>query len=382
MQANLSMANFNINNLANPSVSTDAANKAYADLMLPLSGGTMTGVLSQNSAGNLDYQKWYNGTTLTASWGANGTYAFYFRNASGTGVAYSDQSGNATFAGTIASLTHNVTGNVVASGVVSAGGHNCLTTNTYNSYAPTLTGGNASGTWGISISGNAATSSTCSGNAATATLAAKASTIANGGGNGTAMTFNWSGQGGQPTWLWGGNDGATMYVYNPSNFSVNYANSSGSCSGNAATATTATNQSGGTVSASSAYIASLGVGTGASGTGGEIRATNNITAYFSSDARLKTNVSNIQNPLEKINQINGVEFDWTDEYIAKHGGEDGYFIRKHDVGVIAQEIERVLPEVVATKDDGSKAVKYERICALLIEAVKALDSKVKQLEAR
>jgi hypothetical protein len=65
------------------------------------------------------------------------------------------------------------------------------------------------------------------GNAGTATLAAKASTLAQNGGNGAAMTFNWSGQGGQPTWLWGSNDGTNHYVYNPSNFSVNYATSAG-----------------------------------------------------------------------------------------------------------------------------------------------------------
>lgn len=62
------------------------------------------------------------------------------------------------------------------------------------------------------------------GHAATATLAAKASTLSQGGGNGTAMTFNWSGQGGQPTWLWGGSDGSNHYVYNPSNFRVSNAN--------------------------------------------------------------------------------------------------------------------------------------------------------------
>ena len=98
-------------------------------------------------------------------------------------------------------------------------------------------------------------STSCSGNAATATLATKASTLSQGGGTGTGMTFNWSGQGGQPTWLWGSNDGSNIYVWNPSNFSVNYATSAGSatsagtatsagsattagsCSGNAATAT-------------------------------------------------------------------------------------------------------------------------------------------------
>jgi hypothetical protein len=68
------------------------------------------------------------------------------------------------------------------------------------------------------------------GNANTATLATKASTLSQGGANGTAMTFFWSGQGGQPNWLWGGNDGSSHYVYNPSNFSVNYANSAGTAS--------------------------------------------------------------------------------------------------------------------------------------------------------
>ena len=95
------------------------------------------------------------------------------------------------------------------------------------------------------LTGNASTATTansCSGNSATATLATKASTVSQGGGNGTAMTFNWNGQGGQPTWLWGGNDGINHYVYNPSNFSVNYANSAGS-------ATTASTVSNGAITA-------------------------------------------------------------------------------------------------------------------------------------
>lgn len=132
----------------------------------------------------------------------------------------------------------------------------------------------------------------------------------------------------------------------------------------------------------SLQVDSLGVGTPASGVTGEIRATNNITGYYSSDERLKNNVSKITDALKKVNTINGVEFDWSDEFIAEAGGEDGYFIRKHDVGVIAQEIESVLPEVVATREDGYKAVKYDRIVALLIEAVKELSDKVDRLEGR
>lgn len=129
-------------------------------------------------------------------------------------------------------------------------------------------------------------------------------------------------------------------------------------------------------------INSLGVGTPASGVTGEIRATNNITGYFSSDKKFKENIRNIAHPLDKIRKLDGVEFDWTDKYIEENGGEDGYFIRKNDVGVIAQQVKEVLPQLVAEREDGTLAVKYERITALLIECVKALDEEVQELKAR
>ncbi len=125
---------------------------------------------------------------------------------------------------------------------------------------------------------------------------------------------------------------------------------------------------------------SFGVGTAASGTTGEIRATNDVTAFYSSDKSLKENIKNIENPLEKISQINGVTFDWTEDYIKQHGGEDKYFVRKNDVGVIAQEIEKVLPQVVATRENGIKAVKYDRIVALLIESIKELKKEIEELK--
>jgi hypothetical protein len=114
--------------------------------------------------------------------------------------------------------------------------------------------------------------------------------------------------------------------------------------------------------------------------GGEITATENITAYYTSDERLKENVKNITSSLDKIDKINGVEFDWIDTYIEERGGEDDYFIRKHDVGVIAQEIEKIIPEVVATRHDGYKAVKYEKIVPLLIEAIKELKNEIEELK--
>ena len=124
---------------------------------------------------------------------------------------------------------------------------------------------------------------------------------------------------------------------------------------------------------------SFGVGTAASGTTGEIRATNDVTAFYSSDVALKENITNIPDPLEALKKLNGVLFDWKKEYIDQRGGEDGYFVRKKDVGVIAQEVEKVLPEAVAQRPDGIKAVKYDRLTCLLIEAVKQLQDKVDSL---
>jgi len=124
---------------------------------------------------------------------------------------------------------------------------------------------------------------------------------------------------------------------------------------------------------------SFGVGTAASGTTGEIRATNDVTAFYSSDVALKENIVNIPDPLESLKKLNGVLFDWKKDYIDSRGGEDGYFVRKKDVGVIAQEVEKVLPEAVAQRKDGIKAVKYDRLTCLLIEAVKNLSEKVETL---
>ena len=125
---------------------------------------------------------------------------------------------------------------------------------------------------------------------------------------------------------------------------------------------------------------SVGVGTAASTTTGQIRATDDITAFYSSDVALKENIHNIESPMDKVQQLNGVLFDWKQDWIDTNGGEDGYFVRKTDVGVIAQDVEKVLPEVVGTRPNGVKAVKYDRLCALLIECVKDLQSQVNDLK--
>jgi hypothetical protein len=126
-------------------------------------------------------------------------------------------------------------------------------------------------------------------------------------------------------------------------------------------------------------VDSFGVGTAASGTTGEIRATSNITGYYTSDRSLKENIRNITGALDKVLVLNGVMFDWKQSYIEERGGEDGYFVRKADTGVIAQEVELVLPEIVGTRGSGIKAVAYEKLVPLLIEAIKELKAEVDAL---
>jgi len=128
---------------------------------------------------------------------------------------------------------------------------------------------------------------------------------------------------------------------------------------------------------SSVQFGSIGVGTVPTGTTGEIRATNDITAYYSSDARLKTNIEVIDNALEKISQINGVKFDWNETAREMYPDRT-----ERDVGIIAQEIEKVLPEVVTHRDNGYMAVRYEKIIALLIEGVKELKQEIEELKRR
>lgn len=109
---------------------------------------------------------------------------------------------------------------------------------------------------------------------------------------------------------------------------------------------------------------------------GAITATGEITAYFS-DLRLKTNIVPIADALDKVEAINGVTFDPNEAALAL-GVSAGT-----QMGVIAQEIEAVAPELVTNSAfDGYKTVKYDKLTALLIEAVKELSAKVKTLEAQ
>jgi len=106
-------------------------------------------------------------------------------------------------------------------------------------------------------------------------------------------------------------------------------------------------------------------------TSGNLSVSADVIAYASSDKRLKDNLKPIENSLDKVSKLSGYEFDWNDKQETFKG---------HDVGVIAQEVEEVLPEVVQTRDTGYKAVKYEKIVPLLIEAIKELKEEVEELK--
>ena len=113
---------------------------------------------------------------------------------------------------------------------------------------------------------------------------------------------------------------------------------------------------------------------------GEIRATDNITAYYSSDIKFKENIRDINNPLDKVLKIGSKYFDWTDAYIEERGGEDGYFIAKEDFGVIAQDVLSAFPSAVRTRDDGSLAVDYAKLSILSFGAIAELLKRIEILE--
>ena len=98
---------------------------------------------------------------------------------------------------------------------------------------------------------------------------------------------------------------------------------------------------------------------------GTIRAMADVIAY--SDERVKENIKTIDKSLEKVNQLRGVEFNKI--------GEDN-----KSIGVIAQEIEKVIPEVVYEDQDGMKSVAYGNITGVLIEAIKELKAEVEELK--
>ena len=135
----------------------------------------------------------------------------------------------------------------------------------------------------------------------------------------------------------------------------------------------------------SVQLGSLGIGTAASGTSGEIRATNEITAYYS-DRRLKENVKVIDNAVTKVLSLNGITY--TPNELAESFGYDRTVKL---VGLFADEVEAVLPEATrpapfdqdengnSKSGENYKTIQYEKLVPLLIEAIKEQQQQIAQL---
>jgi hypothetical protein len=108
---------------------------------------------------------------------------------------------------------------------------------------------------------------------------------------------------------------------------------------------------------------------------GDIGATGDIVAYVSSDERLKNNVEIISNPIEKVQSLRGVTWEWNE--LASDAAK-----QSPNVGVIAQEVEKVLPQLVHDRENGFKGVDYAKLTGLLIEAIKEQQKQIDELTSR
>lgn len=372
-------------------VATSVQNQANSATIAASSTNTANNIVQRDGAGN------FTAGTITAALNGNASTA--------STAARWTTARTVTFTGDVTG-SFTIDGSADVSNVALTVGSDrvALGTDTTGQYARTIT---VSGT-GISIN----TASTDDGTDYTITSSATSATTANaivqrdGFGNFSAGTISANLQGNAATasvasqssvtnttanqsyYLLFVDDSATGNrvvrshagaVYNPgtNTLSIGVAGSTGSVNanlnGNATTASTAAALN----TAGNYQINSLGVGTGASTTAGEIRATNNITAYFSDD-RLKTRLGKIENALDKVDQLSGFYYE------PNQAAQDLGYEVKREVGVSAQEVERIMPEIVAPApiDDKYLTVRYEKLAPLLIEAIKELRSEINDIKKK
>ena len=345
-----------------------------------------TGVIYGNGAGLTNINGSYvTGTVANATYATSAGSAGSATSATTAGTVTTAAQPNITSVGTLTSLV--VTGNI--SGANLTGNHFGNGSGLSAIAGANVTGTVANATYATSA-GSATTAGTVTTNAQPniTSIGILSNLTVSGGvlaGNVTAQSGGYfAGSGYGLTSIPGANVTGTLSIPTTS-----YAATvSSSAQGNITSVGTLT----GLTVGGNTQIASLGVGTAATGTSGQIVATNNITAYYS-DGRLKDVLGTIESPLEKINQISGVRFTSNDT-AAKYGYTD----KKVQIGVIAQEIEAILPEIVVpapfdmgTDEDGNpisksgenyKTVHYDKIIPLLIEAIKEQQKQIEELQSR
>jgi hypothetical protein len=103
-------------------------------------------------------------------------------------------------------------------------------------------------------------------------------------------------------------------------------------------------------------------------------------AYFSSDRNLKTNIQKISGALDKVMKLDGITFQWKEEKPCdKCPKETSTKLESRtEMGLIAQDVERIVPEVVRTTVDGKKALAYQNLVALLVESIKTQQGQLEQ----
>lgn len=402
------------------------------------SGTTFDGSVARTISYNTIGAPSATGTGASGTWGisisGNAATATTLQTARTiNGVSFNGSANISINAPTPQNLTFVNNGTGAASGTTFDG--SVARTISYNTVgAPSAGGAGASGTWSINISGNAATATTASstsGNANTATTLATARSIGLSGVTATAQNFDGSGNisipitaipaslltgtiadariSGSYTGLTNitGSGTATFGTFSGSGASLTALNASQLTSGTVPDARISGAYTGITTLSTTSNITCGGTFRGSDGTAGapafnfnsdpntgmfrsaenvigwatggtqrltldgsgNLTATGNVTAF--SDARIKRDVTTIADALLKVQAIRGVTYSRVDE-------ENG----PRHAGVIAQEVEQVLPEVVSTGPTGMKSVAYGNLVALLIEAVKELSQEVQDLKAQ
>lgn len=292
--------------------------------------------------------------------------------------------------------TNNIvnTGSISAGSFITTGGGTAVTTSGISATSLNLNNGNITSVNQVTAT---TVNAALNGNASTATLATKASTLAMFGGNGTAMTFNFSGFSGQPTWVWGSNDGVNHYVWNPSNFNVNYAVFAGysaSLNRGAAVVMNANGLSGIDVSAhlyplvDNAHF--LGLSTP------QNWASVWAYGYFSgSDGREKTNIKNSELGLDFIKSLRPVSYTWL--VGGREVTDNGVVIEKPGTrthyGFIAQEVKEAVNKakvndfggwILTDKNDPNsrQGLSIHEFVAPIVKAIQELAARVETLEAK
>ena len=115
---------------------------------------------------------------------------------------------------------------------------------------------------------------------------------------------------------------------------------------------------------------------------GTLTVSGDVVAFGSpSDKRLKENIKPIKTALDKVTKLQGVSFDWKDKHdvLDREGNPVKLKKWKNDLGFIAQDVQKVVPELVRENENGMLSVRHQSITPILLEAIKELEARVKEL---